>query len=91
MVMIVSMMFAVLIGFSAGLGCGVAAMVCLTPQCDNLRRFIIACRRYRRQCRDRPPRGDLAVHAMLGYGGGFVGPLVLGVILDTLGGETVMN
>ena len=27
---------------------------------------------------------------MLGYGGGFVGPLVLGVILDILGGETLM-
>ena len=28
---------------------------------------------------------------MLGYGGGFIGPLVLGVMLDILGGETVMN
>ena len=28
---------------------------------------------------------------MLGYGGGFIGPLVLGVLLDALGGETVRN
>lgn len=33
----------------------------------------------------------LAVHAMLGYGGGFVGPLILGVLMDRLGGETVVN
>ena len=33
----------------------------------------------------------LAIHAMLGYGGGFVGPLVLGILLDMLGGETVRN
>ena len=28
---------------------------------------------------------------MLGYAGGFVGPLVVGVLLDALGGETVFN
>jgi MFS family permease len=33
----------------------------------------------------------LAVHAVMGYSGGFIGPLVLGVLLDMLGGETVMN
>ena len=33
----------------------------------------------------------LAVHAMLGYGGGFVGPVVMGVVLDALGGESVRN
>ena len=31
----------------------------------------------------------MAVHALLGYGGGFVGPLLMGVLLDALGGETV--
>jgi MFS family permease len=33
----------------------------------------------------------LAVHALLGYGGGFIGPLVMGLVLDGLGGETQMN
>ena len=33
----------------------------------------------------------LAVHAMMGYGGGFVGPLVMGIMLDGLGGETIRN
>jgi len=32
----------------------------------------------------------LAVHSMLGYGGGFVGPLVVGWILDLAGGPSHM-
>jgi dipeptide/tripeptide permease len=28
----------------------------------------------------------LAIHSMLGYGGGFVGPLAMGLILDWAGG-----
>ncbi|MEC8203039.1 MAG: MFS transporter [Pseudomonadota bacterium] len=91
MVMIVSMMFAVLIGFSAGLGYGVAAMVCLTynaiiyADSSSLTAGTLGNAETGR-------RGAThAVQAMLGYGGGFVGPLVLGVILDILGGETVMN
>ncbi|MBM3645402.1 MAG: MFS transporter [Alphaproteobacteria bacterium] len=31
----------------------------------------------------------LAVHSMLGYAGGFVGPIVVGEILDAMGGRTV--
>ena len=31
----------------------------------------------------------LAIHSMLGYGGGFVGPLVVGWTLDLSGGDTV--
>lgn len=33
----------------------------------------------------------LAMHAMMGYAGGFVGPLVMGLTLDALGGESVLN
>ena len=33
----------------------------------------------------------LAVHSMLGYAGGFVGPLVMGVILDLAGGMSVQG
>jgi predicted MFS family arabinose efflux permease len=31
----------------------------------------------------------LAVHATVGYTGGFIGPLVLGIVLDAAGGESV--
>ena len=31
------------------------------------------------------------MHAMLGYGGGFIGPLVMGLSLDALGGESVAS
>ena len=30
----------------------------------------------------------MAVHSTLGYSGGFVGPLVMGAILDLAGGES---
>jgi MFS family permease len=33
----------------------------------------------------------LAVHSTLGYAGGFVGPLALGVTLDLLGGASVLG
>lgn len=33
----------------------------------------------------------LAVHSMLGYAGGFVGPLVMGVILDMAGGMSTLG
>ena len=33
----------------------------------------------------------MAVHALLGYSGGFVGPLTMGILLDTLGGESVLS
>jgi MFS family permease len=33
----------------------------------------------------------LAVHSTLGYAGGFLGPLVFGVILDLAGGESVLG
>jgi MFS family permease len=33
----------------------------------------------------------LAVHSTLGYAGGFLGPLVLGIMLDLAGGESVLG
>ena len=40
---------------------------------------------------DRERRGaTLAVHSMLGYGGGFVGPIAVGWILDLAGGPSHM-
>ncbi|MEI6203349.1 MAG: hypothetical protein WCP68_15470, partial [Enhydrobacter sp.] len=33
----------------------------------------------------------LAVHSMLGYGGGFVGPLMMGWVLDLSGGMSAIG
>ena len=90
-VMISSMVFSALIGFSAGFGYGVAAMICLIY---NALIYADSAALTAGTVGNAEPgrRGaTLAIHAMLGYGGGFVGPLALGVILDALGGETIIN
>ena len=90
-VMMVSMALSAVVGFSAGLGYGAAALVCLVynamiyADSSSLTAGTVGAAEPGRR------GATLAVHAMLGYGGGFVGPLVLGILLDTLGGETVMN
>lgn len=90
-IMTVSIGFSLIIGFSAGLGYGVAACICLIynaiiyADSSSLTAGTVGSAEPGR-------RGStLAVHAMLGYGGGFAGPLMLGVLLDTLGGESVVN
>ncbi len=91
MVMLVSMATGAVVGFTAGAGYGMAATVCLIysmmiyADSASLTAGAVG-------TAEPGHRGaTLAVHGMLGYGGGFVGPLVLGVMLDFLGGETVMN
>ncbi len=79
------------VGFSAGAGYGVAALVCVIY---NILIYADSATLTAGAVGTAEPgrRGaTLAVHGMFGYGGGFVGPLVLGVLLDRLGGETVMN
>lgn len=91
MVMFASMALGAGVGFSAGAGYGVAATVCLIY---NVLIYADSASLTAGAVGTAEPgrRGaTLAVHGMLGYGGGFVGPLLLGVILDVLGGETVMN
>jgi MFS family permease len=89
--MMVSMALSAVVGFSAGLGYGAAALVCLVynamiyADSSSLTAGTVGAAEPGRR------GATLAVHAMLGYGGGFVGPLVLGILLDALGGETVMN
>ena len=91
MVMLGSMATGAVVGFTAGAGYGVAATVCLIynvliyADSASLTAGAVGTAE--------PGRlgATLAVHGMLGYGGGFVGPLFLGLILDFLGGETVMN
>jgi len=91
MVMLGSMATGAVVGFTAGAGYGVAATVCLIY---NVLIYADSASLTAGAVGTAEPgrRGaTLAVHGMLGYGGGFVGPLFLGLILDFLGGETVMN
>lgn len=90
-VMIASMLIATVVGFSSAWGYGVATAVCLLynafiyADSSSLTAGTVG-------SADPERRGaTLAVHAMLGYGGGFIGPLVMGLILDALGGESVRN
>ena len=91
LVFTVSMALALTVGFTAGMGYGAAATVCLLynaviyADSSSLTAGTVG-------NADPERRGAaLAVHAMLGYGGGFVGPLMMGLILHVLGGESVMN
>jgi MFS family permease len=89
--MLASMATGAVVGFMAGAGYGVAATVCLVY---NILIYADSASLTAGAVGTAEPghRGaTLAVHGMLGYGGGFVGPLFLGVMLDFLGGETVMN
>ena len=91
MVMLASMATGAVVGFSAGAGYGIAATACLLY---NMMIYADSASLTAGAVGTAEPghRGaTLAVHGMLGYGGGFIGPLVLGVMLDLLGGETVMN
>jgi MFS family permease len=91
MVMLASMATGAVVGFAAGAGYGVAAMVCLVY---NVLIYADSASLTAGAVGTAEPgrRGaTLALHGMLGYGGGFVGPILLGTILDFLGGETVMN
>lgn len=86
-----SMVVALLVGFSSALGYGVATAVCLIynaliyADSASLTAGTVGSAEPGRR------GATLAIHAMMGYGGGFVGPLVMGVILDVLGGESVLN
>ena len=91
LVFTVSMALALMVGFTAGLGHGAAATVCLLynaviyADSSSLTAGTLG-------NADPERRGAaLAVHAMLGYGGGFVGPLMMGLILHVLGGESVFH
>lgn len=91
LVMFSSMVLACLTGFSSGWGYGPAVAMLLVyngliyADSSSLTAGAVG-------SADPERRGaTLAVHGMLGYGGGFVGPVVMGVLLDALGGESVAN
>ena len=91
MVMFSCMAMAALVGFSSGLGYGVTVAMVLVyngliyADSSSLTAGPVGSADPRRR------GATLAVHGMLGYGGGFVGPVVMGIILDGLGGESVTN
>lgn len=90
-VMLASMAVASVVGFAAGVGYGAATALCLVY---NILIYADSSSLTAGTVGSAAPgkRGaTLAVHATLGYTGGFIGPLVLGVLLDMLGGETVRN
>ena len=91
MVMLASIASGAVVGFAAGAGYGVAVTVCVIY---NVLIYADSATLTAGAVGTAEPgrRGaTLAVHGMLGYGGGFAGPLFLGVVLDFLGGETVIN
>ena len=91
LVMGISMCLALAIGFSAAWGYAAAATLCLVynafiyADSASLTAGTVGSAEPSRR------GATLAVHAMLGYAGGFVGPLVMGIVLDGLGGESVLG
>ncbi len=91
MVMTCSMAVSLVVGFSSAWGYGVATAICLIynaliyADSASLTAGTVGSAKPGRR------GATLAIHAMMGYGGGFVGPLVMGVLLDWLGGESVLN
>jgi predicted MFS family arabinose efflux permease len=88
-VMIASMAVAAVIGFSAGVSYGLAAAlavlfaVVIWADSSSLTAGAVG-------SADPRHRGaTMALHSTLGYAGGFLGPVVMGVVLDAAGGETV--
>ena len=90
-VMVCCMGISLIVGFSAAWGYGIATAICLLynaliyADSASLTAGTVGCAEPGRR------GATLAIHAMMGYGGGFVGPLVMGILLDRLGGESVLN
>jgi len=86
-----AMMVAAGIGYSSGVSYGLAVVLCLVY---NVLIYTDSSALTAGASGSAEPgrRGaTLAVHSTLGYLGGFMGPLVLGVILDLAGGASVLG
>jgi MFS family permease len=90
-VMVCSMGVSLVVGFSSAWGYGAATAACLLynaliyADSASLTAGTVGSAEPGRR------GATLAIHAMMGYGGGFVGPLMMGLLLDWLGGESVLN
>jgi MFS family permease len=89
MVMITAMVCALLVGISAGLGYVWAAIACLVYNAVIYADSAALTAGTVESAEPARKGATLAVHALLGYGGGFVGPVCLGLILEGMGGESV--
>jgi MFS family permease len=89
--MLASMAMALIIGFSSGVSYLLAAGLCLIygaliwGDSSSLTAGTVG------SARPGQRGATMAVHSALGYGGGFMGPLVIGLILDLAGGESVLG
>ena len=88
LVMGVSIVMSIGVGFSSGVGYALAAGMCLLyagliwADSSSLTAGTVG-------SADPERRGaTMAIHSMLGYFGGFMGPLVLGIVLDLAGGAS---
>lgn len=88
-VMVASMAAAVVIGYTSAIAYGAAVAACLIY---NILIYLDSSALTAGTSGSAEPgrRGStLAVHSTIGYIGGFLGPLAIGVILDLVGGESV--
>lgn len=90
-VMCVSMLCALLIGFASGLGYWPAAIACLVYNAFIYADSASLTAGAAGSAAPERKGATLAIHALLGYSGGFAGPLGMGMLLDMLGGESVVN
>jgi predicted MFS family arabinose efflux permease len=90
-VMCVSMVCALLIGFASGIGYWPAAIACLVYNAFIYADSASLTAGAAGSATPERKGATLAIHALLGYSGGFAGPLFMGVLLDGLGGESVVN
>jgi len=87
-VMLSSMAVACVIGFTSGISYELAASLCVVygiliwADSSSLTAGTVG------SALPRQRGATMAVHSTLGYAGGFVGPLVMGAILDLAGGES---
>lgn len=90
-VMTASMLMAAVIGFSSGISYNLAAglvilfAILIWADSSSLTAGTVG-------SADPRHRGStMALHSTLGYAGGFLGPVVMGVVLDLAGGESVIG
>jgi len=88
-VMLSTMVVALLIGLSAAIGYGAAVAMCLLYNTMIYGDSSALTAGASGSAKPGQRGATLAVHSTLGYFGGFLGPLILGIILDLAGGESV--
>jgi len=90
-VMVSTIVVAVVIGLSAAIGYGTAVALCLIYNSLIYGDSSALTAGASGSAKPGQRGATLAVHSTLGYLGGFLGPLFLGIILDLAGGESVIG